>query len=511
VHQVLCRHLFGFLPVEAIEHLPDGVEIDLHPLAPQVHEGRLHVGERLQLLARELVLAEGHLPVELDDGVEGEPGLGLHVRRLGVGLRGEALLRPPPGPPRGQLHPEARLPQQRGVLAEEGVRLLGIELQASGIRLLEALLDGGPHAHCLTEGREQVGPRPEVGALEDAGSGGLGVPRLGHVDLEAGVVGGLEAVAERPGTGIGLDLLALVWDLRLFEAEDEPERRLGGHRDAAAPRLQLPGQMRELVRVLLHPPVGGAEGVEPLIVQAVERGGRAVGRASVLPRPHDEIDEIAKDLPQNRARRGLRRTLVGPRERTAGGGHGLNEGSQPIGLLAPKHRLPAGAVGTVPFLQAGQKLLAGHQRPRVPDDLCPVAHVAPDQPPRRPHPTIVDAPEQVGDRHRGKRNDRHAPRREGGICVVGRRVAHHGRRRHRRPVRRGQPRHEGLRLGPKINAAFIEHVGQRTGPTGPRQHRRVGRVHLRLVVGRLPPEIQLTILPAEMKQTHKSTFRAAEP
>ena len=243
VHHVPRRHVALVLPVETVGHLPDGVEVHLHPLPAQVDQRRLYLRQLVKLLPGEHVIPEGHLPVELDDRVEREPAPCLHGRGRCRGRRGQALLRASPFPPRRHLHPEARLPQERRILPQKDMGLGRLQLQARRIGRFEALLDGRPHAHRLAEGREQVRFGLKIRALEDAPGRLVGLPRVCNVNLQARVARRLQEIADVPQAGGPPHSLFLDF-LRLFETEREAERRIGRDCDPAPPCPKLTGQVR---------------------------------------------------------------------------------------------------------------------------------------------------------------------------------------------------------------------------------------------------------------------------
>ncbi len=141
---------------------------DLDPLAADLDQGRLELRQGPELLERERLVAEGDLPVELEDLVEREAGLAGHLRRR----------RRPPGPraaagsplarpPGGEEDAEAGLFQRAGLCREELVRAGGVEVVAGGRGGLEAGLDRRGERGRLAQRGEQVLARPEAVAAED--------------------------------------------------------------------------------------------------------------------------------------------------------------------------------------------------------------------------------------------------------------------------------------------------------------------------------------------------------
>ena len=436
------RHLHGLprrdrrLPLRLPEREGglDLLGVDLDPLAAHLHQRRLEPGQRLQLGERQGLVAQRDLPVEVEDGVERQPGLAGHLRRRDHRPGRQPELGPLAGPPGGQEHAEAGLFQRRGLLREEIVRPGGVEVVARGRGRLQARLD--PRANCrrLAEGREQELTRSETVASEDLRFAPSPLPHGLGRNQEAQVVDGLEEIGDAPATGV----LAGV-GFGLLQPQAEPERRGRGQVDRPTPLSDLFGQPRQLLRVARHAAVRRAQGVDPLIVQAGElfRGlPRRLRR-----RPHQVIDERPQHLGKLGRCRRPRRIGGVEVQGAAGMGH---RASQPLGLepfRAGEHRLPSRPERRPVTLRdhAREILLPRDQRPGEAQDGRPVGQRLPDdhaRPPGRP----IDAGDQDRDRLLGRQDEgRHLPGGNPDRAPILRSIGQQRARRQRPLLVRGEP------------------------------------------------------------------------
>ena len=347
----------------------------------------------------------------------------------------------------------------------------GVEREPGGLGLAQARLDRRGQARRLPEAREQVFPGLESAPLEDLGPTSPRVPGVGRVHDQAGVVDGLEQVADVPPTG-RVDLPTsrrIVGHLGFFQAEAEPERAGDRPGDRASPLLDLGRQAVEVGPVAVHPPVRGAQRVEPLVVEALERRhrGPAGGLRSRGPGGPDQVvdhlaEEGVEDL-RGGDRRGLGRGLRG--QGSGGVGQGPGEVRELRGVEPDRHGRPPRPVAPSGSFQVGQEPLAGDERAGELEDLPPVNQGLAHHDPRRQGRPARGRQEQV---HRPVDRQRQA-RDEPGIKAHrgprGRKLGDDRARSHRPPGGRRQPGDEGLGL---LGPGLADRLGQsiRAGSNG---------------------------------------------
>src|SRR5262249_24679724 len=123
----------------------------------------------------------------------------------------------------------------------------------------------------LAEGGEEVLARLEGGATQQGRSLSLRLPGVFDLDEKARVVVGLQQVAQMPGARRGDDVrLTVTLGARFFEAKAEAKWGRTGYRARPAPVAALRGEGGQLLRLALHRAVAAPQGMEPLIVNALE-------------------------------------------------------------------------------------------------------------------------------------------------------------------------------------------------------------------------------------------------
>ena len=141
---------------------------------------------------------------------------------------------------------------------------------SAGGRATEALLDAGGEARGLPQGPQEELLRVRPVPLQGCGLPAPGLPHLLSRDLQARVVRRLHEVSHLP-IPLGHEGLPR---LRLLQAEDEAVGGSVGGRQGLPPPLDLGGQGRHLLWVgSVHAPMGGPEGVDPVVVDALELHG----------------------------------------------------------------------------------------------------------------------------------------------------------------------------------------------------------------------------------------------
>ncbi len=247
----------------------------------------------------------------MNDLFERKAGSTLHLGALHPGTARELVFRALMGPPRREQNAEAGLLQNRRFLRQELVGFAGFEIVASGRGFAQARLDMGTKRRSLPQGRKEILPGIKIQVLQNRCLASPGAPRKLRRNEEARIIRSLEEVVDLPG------LSAFRFRFRprgLFQAKTESERGGDGNRDGPMPVLNLKGKLGKLRPVTLHPRLGGAQGMEPLVVKALEcrtffalcalsRRRRSGFRTGA---PHELVHELAQEGRNEGCRRDLR-------------------------------------------------------------------------------------------------------------------------------------------------------------------------------------------------------------
>src|SRR6266542_2395409 len=100
---------------------------ELDPLAANPDERLFHFRERGQLLLGEGLIADGDVPLNVDESVEREPAARGELRRPRLAAQRQPLPRSSAAPPRRQKDGEARALQCRRFFAEESIGRAGVD------------------------------------------------------------------------------------------------------------------------------------------------------------------------------------------------------------------------------------------------------------------------------------------------------------------------------------------------------------------------------------------------
>ncbi len=256
--RIVQRHL-GLLAL----FLPEGdgrldlVRLEQHPLAAYLDQGHFKRGQPLEFLVGQRLVAQGQFPIELHQGVHAQESLaGDRVRGLQSGSHAQPRARfVPPG---GHQHAKTAAFQKRSHLTQEGVGF--VYGQRTGI--------GPRRAQALHDRREEPSSQPQPGqqsllcplelAIEDAQRTAPRVPYLFGRHQQAGIIVGLEHVAQEP---VGREHLAAFW---VHFGWLQPDAKAEGHvlQPAQLPYPRLPGveQARQITplgqRYLNRAPLG---------------------------------------------------------------------------------------------------------------------------------------------------------------------------------------------------------------------------------------------------------------
>ena len=192
-----------------------------------------------QLLGGERLVAEGHLPAVVDQRVQADAGSAAATVPGAVRLRGRQPGAEPgrrAAPPAGQQHPETGGVQHRRALAQEPVRPLDVQLQRLRARPCAGRRPAPARAGWPGPARRAASPagwRPTGQAAERLRRS----PDLRGVDVQAGLVGGLQPELHPPAPG-----------RRPTDSARRPRHAVGGHRHVGGHRPLSAGTSRSVDR-----------------------------------------------------------------------------------------------------------------------------------------------------------------------------------------------------------------------------------------------------------------------
>ena len=222
--------ILRFLLFPEVNRGPDLLGAHLHPLAPYPDQRSLHSRQFLQLPEGELFPAEGDLPIELYNRLQGQAAPSLHLRALHFGLHGQAGPRTLARPPRGKHHAVPRLFQGDGLFGQELVGPGSVERESRRPRIFKAGGYGRTYAGGLPQRGEQelthIRAVSRAVSIERGYSAAPGLPGLFHRYEQARVVVWLEQIANVPSV-IGDAIFLPVDSLgvsRFFKTEAESKR-----------------------------------------------------------------------------------------------------------------------------------------------------------------------------------------------------------------------------------------------------------------------------------------------
>ena len=208
--------------------LPEGngrldlVRLEQHPLAAHLDQRHFERRKPLELLVGQRLVAQGQFPVKLHQGVHGQDTL---TADSGWGLETGPYTQTRAGfvPPGGHQHAKAAALQQRSHLAQKGVRLVYGQGAGLGASRAQALHDGREEPPSQSQPGQQSLLRSLELALEDVQRAVQRVPYLFGGHQQAGIVVGLEHVAQEP---VGREHLSA---LRVHFRWLKPDAKAEGH------------------------------------------------------------------------------------------------------------------------------------------------------------------------------------------------------------------------------------------------------------------------------------------